>query len=63
MAVKLALTIRIDLAKECAIELNKSYSNDDFFNDFDLIDQKENSPMTIEAKKHVWLEIGNICLS
>jgi hypothetical protein len=62
-AVKLALTIRVELAKECALELNQSYSNDptDFFaSDIDFIEasQRDSSSMTVEAKKHVWIEIG-----
>jgi hypothetical protein len=63
MAVKLALTIRVELAKECAIELNQSQLNDhdDFLDDdIDFIEasQNENLSLTQEAKKHVWLEIA-----
>lgn len=59
-AVKLALTIRVELAKECAIELTHSYSNDitDFQDPFMEAIQGENTSFTIEAKKHVWLEIA-----
>ena len=60
-AVKLALTIRVELAKECAIELNKSDLSDpmNFLNDdisFIEASQKENTSLT--ARKHVWLEIA-----
>lgn len=61
-AVKLALTIRVELAKECALESNQSYSSDpaDFLTgDLDFIEASQrDSSMTIEAKKHVWIEIG-----
>ncbi|KAI6184393.1 Vacuolar protein sorting-associated protein 18-like protein [Aphelenchoides bicaudatus] len=61
-AVKLALTVRVELAKECAIELNQSFSGDpvDFLSgDIDFIEASQrDSSMTVEAKKHVWIEIA-----
>lgn len=59
-AVKLALTVRVELAKECAAELNQSFPSDlsDLIGtDFIEASQRDSS-VTVESKKHIWLEIA-----
>ncbi|KAI6179311.1 Glycogen debrancher [Aphelenchoides besseyi] len=56
-AVKMALTISVDLAKECAMELNKtSLSGDDFL--MQDLESSTSTKLTIETRKHIWLQIA-----